>query len=386
MNYIYRKIVDSIKEASAYFPVITITGPRQSGKTTLCKHLFPEFDYVNLEDVSVREMIMNDPKAFLKNRDRDLIIDEAHNYSDLFSYLQVTVDEDRSRKFVITGSSNFSVLQKITQSLAGRTALFTLLPFAMSEVKDKFPDKETNRLILDGLYPAIYSGVPRHILYRNYYATYVERDVRQLINIKNLKSFQTFIRLCAGRIGYEFNASSLSGEIGVSAPTITEWISILSASYIAYLLPPYYANIGKRLIKTPKIYFYDTGLACYLLGIENERQLSTHPAKGHLFENMVVNEFMKTAFNEGKDANLYFYRDKSQKEVDVLRTKGNDIEAFEIKSSSTFNKDFYVGLDYVKEIFKDRIIRSAVIYDGDSLMSQAPSFNGVFNFREFDYE
>jgi hypothetical protein len=380
MNYIYRNISEAIKSAVPFFPVITITGPRQSGKTTLCKQLFPEFAYVNLEDLSVREQVLNDVKGFLNGYPKGLVIDESHYVPELFSYIQVLVDENRSRKFVLTGSSNFSLLQSITQSLAGRTALFTLLPFSLHEIKDKLALKTTDQILLDGFYPAVHAGqTPRELLYKNYYTTYVERDLRQLISIKNIKLFQTFIRLCAGRIGTEFNASSLSGEVGVSVPTITEWVTILSASYIVHLLPPYYENIGKRLIKTPKIYFYDTGLACYLLGIENEQQLSTHPLKGPLFENMVVNEFIKNKLNKGKDTNLYFYRDKSQHEVDLLHVRGMEIDAYEIKSSKTFHKDFYKGLSYVKKLFGERISKAAVVYDGEAEVDS--ELSGVYNFR-----
>lgn len=380
---IYRKLTDEIKRLIPHFPVITITGPRQSGKTTLCKELFPDYVYINLEDADLREQIQRDTKGFLNKYPKKLIIDEAHHYPELFSYIQVLVDPDPERRFILTGSSNFSLLEKVTQSLAGRTAILTLLPLSLHELgRERIQDLSAETLILNGGYPAVWSkGVPRDALYRNYYTTYIERDVRQIINIKDIKLFQTFIRLCAGRIGTEFNASALAGEVGTSANTINSWLSTLAASYVAYMLPPYFANIGKRLIKSNKIYFYDTGLAAYLLGIENEEQLTTHPAKGALFENMIVNEAMKNRLNRGKDPNLFFYRDKSQKEVDLLHTQANEIYAYEIKSAQSFHKEFFKGIDYLAGIFGDRLTRTAVIFDGkDELPTEK---NGVYNFRNF---
>lgn len=382
-NLIYRKLTEEIQRLTPHFQVITITGPRQSGKTTLCRELFPDYVYINLEDISLREQIQMDTKGFLSRYPQKLIIDEAHHYPGLFSYIQVMVDSDPGRRFILTGSSNFSLLEKITQSLAGRTAVLTLLPLSLHELgQERIRTLSSETLILNGGYPAVWSkGVPRDALYRNYYNTYIERDVRQVINIKDMNLFQTFIRLCAGRIGTEFNASALAGEVGTSVNTINSWLSTLAASYVAYMLPPYFANIGKRLIKSSKIYFYDTGLAAYLLGIEDEKQLSTHPAKGALFENMVVNEAMKNRLNRGKDPNLYFYRDKSQKEVDLLYIHANDIHAYEIKSAQSFHKDFFKGIDYLSGIFGERLVKTAVIFDGqDELPMQK---NGIFNFRNF---
>lgn len=377
-----REIEGEIINLSNHFPVITITGPRQSGKTTLCKQLFPEFVYINLEDMEIREQIQQDTKAYLNQYPQGVIIDEAHHYPDLFSYIQVIVDQDSARKFILTGSSNFSLLENITQSLAGRTYIFTLLPLSMHELGDRITGQSAETLILNGGYPAIWAkNVPREALYKSYYTTYIERDMYKIINVKDIRQFQIFIRLCAGRIGSEFNASALAGEVGTSSNTINTWVNALAASYIAYMLPPYFVNIGKRLIKSPKIYFYDTGLAAYLLGIENEKQLSVHPLKGALFENMVVNEAMKNRLNKGKDPNLYFYRDKSQKEVDLLHTVANDIYAYEIKSAKSFHKEFFKGIDYVKGIFKDQITRSAIIYDGEDERDTVE--NGIYNFRKF---
>lgn len=377
MELINRVLNEEIIRLSEHFPVITITGPRQSGKTTLCKELFPDYAYVNLENVIIREQIQADTLNYLKSFPGGLIVDEAHHYPDLFSFVQVFVDEHPDRKIILTGSSNFSLLENITQSLAGRTAILTLLPLSLRELGERIKDVSTDTLILNGCYPAVWSkNMPPVDLYTNYYNTYVERDLRQILNVKDIGLFQKFIRLAAGRIGTECNNMNLAGEVGISSMTINNWFSVLAASYIAYSLPPYYENIGKRLIKTPKIYFYDTGLACFLLGIENETQLQTHPLRGALFENMVVNEAMKNRFNRGKMPNLYFYRDSTQKEVDLLHTVANDFYAYEIKSGKVFHKDFMKGIDYIKEIFKERVTRTGIIYDGETIAN-------TVNFRDF---
>lgn len=386
MSLINREISKEIEVLKNFYPIITVTGPRQSGKTTLCKMMFPDYAYYNLEDAEIKEWIIADPKGFIKDNSGGIIIDEAHRYPELFSLIQVTVDKVKDKKFIITGSSNFSLLQHVTQSLAGRTALFTLLPLSLSELGDRIKRISTDTLILSGGYPRIWATTshPHYAFYKNYYSTYVERDVRQIVNIKNISVFQKFIRLCAGRIGTECNASNLSNEVGASVSTIINWFSILAASYIAYQLPPYFANIGKRLVKTPKLYFYDVGLACYLLGIESEAQLNTHPLRGSLFENMVVNEAMKEQFNKGKDASLYFYKDKSQNEVDLIRLQGDELHAYEIKSSQTYNQGFYKGIKYLKGLLGERITRSALVYDGE--LSINTQENGAMNFRNFHME
>ena len=379
--FIHRCLKSAILEAVPFFPVITITGPRQSGKTTLCKNLFPDIPYINMEIISVREQIVHDTIGFLANYPDGLVIDEAHHYPELFSYIQVAVDENPGRKYILTGSSNFALLEKITQSLAGRTALFTLLPFSLRETGAIANNETTDTLMLKGGYPAVWvNKTPVSMFCSNYYGTYIERDVRQIVNIKDMSQFQRFIRLVAGRIGSECNASALANETGVAAKTITNWFSILSASYITYMLPPYYENINKRLVKSPKVYFYDTALACYLLGIETEAQLSVHPLRGALFENMVINTALKERMNKGKDPHLFFYRDRSI-EVDLVFIQGNELSVFEIKSAKTFHKDFFKGINYLSPVFGKRIIRSALIYDG---LQELPSMqNGAYNFRNF---
>ena len=385
-NLIDRELKNTIKRLCAYFPVITMTGPRQSGKTTLCRTTFPDMPYVNFEDVSLLAEVRSDPKAFLEKFPRGLIIDEAQNYPEIFSYLQITVDEDVFRgenkcHYIVTGSNNFALMEKVTQSMAGRTAVMTLLPLSTTELMASRGDYSTLEYILNGGYPAVWQTdiQARKLLLSNYYSTYIERDLRKLINVKDLSAFQTFIRVCSTRIGQEFNASNIAVETGVAVNTIRNWMSILRASYVVYLLQPYYSNIGKRLIKTPKLYFYDTGLAAFLLGIQTEEQLDVHPMKGSLFENLVVNDIMKSGANRGEEEQLFYYRDKSKHEVDVLRLMADKVEAYEIKSCKTYSKGLFDNLDYLKPLLEGRLTKTMVIYDGEQ-ENFSPD-NGFFNYR-----
>ena len=382
--FINRDLKDEIINQSRYFPVITITGPRQSGKTTLCKQMFPDYHYVNLEDIAKTEIIKQNPKAFLEIHSQGLIVDEAQQYPDLFSYVQVVVDENPESHIVLTGSSNFALLQRVTQSLAGRTAVLTLLPLSLSELGKERLTAPTDTIMLNGGYPSVWAkNIPVQTVSKNYYNTYIERDLRQLINIKELSKYQVFIRLCAGRTGTEFNASALSNEVGVSVPTIHEWLSTLEASYIVFRISPFFRNVGKRLIKSPKIYFYDTGLLCFLLGIENENHLQTHPLRGAIFENMVVLEFLKNRFNAGKLSNLYFYRDKSQREIDIVQEFADTFKAYEIKSASVFHPNFMHNLNYLKNLLNEKLTSTQVIYDGEIELKS--SKNGIVNFRNISF-
>ncbi|MBW6482375.1 MAG: ATP-binding protein [Vicingaceae bacterium] len=383
-DFLKRQLQVKLERLIDLYSVIVVTGPRQSGKTTLCKKQFSAYHYVNLENISTREQIQTAPKAFLEQYSEGLIIDEAQHLVELFSYIQVVVDENENAKFVLTGSSNFSLMQRITQSLAGRAAVLTLLPLSLQELGKNLKKEDTNTILLNGGYPAVWAkGIPVQDISRNYYNTYIERDVRQLLNVKDITRFQTFMKLCAGRIGTEFNASTLSNEVGVSVPTIQEWVSVLEASYILFRLPPFFRNIGKRLVKSPKIYFYDTGLVCFLLGIENEQQLSTHPLRGTIFENLVVLEFFKNRYNKSKLPNFYFYRDKSQHEVDLIEEKGAKLFAYEIKSAKAFTKGFIVGLDYLRKVVGKDVISTQVIYDGENDI-YSPE-NGMVNFRNIRF-
>lgn len=380
MEYIDRTISESIRKVLPFFRVIVITGARQVGKTTLCKSIFPEFEYINLEINEVRDAIRQEPRRFVSDVKNGIVIDEVHLYPELLSYIQVEVDEHPEKRFVITGSSNFAMLAQVTQSLAGRAALFTLPPLSMLETRELIKDMPKEKLMFHGLYPASFvTEMPVEYLYSNYYNTYIERDVHQLINVKNMSLFKLFMRLCAGRVGSECNFSALSNETGVSVPTIKEWLSILEASYIVFKLQPFHANISKRLVKTPKIYFYDTGILCFLLGIENAKQLETHPLRGAIFENLVITEFVKSRLNEGKMPNFYFYRDSRGSEIDLVQTVANELYFYEIKSSQTFNAKFFDNIKSVSNIFGDRVTKSAVIYDGKETIKS--EVNGLFNYR-----
>lgn len=389
MNYINRAIQPTLKRAFDVFPVLTICGPRQSGKTTLCRKEFPHLKYVNLEDVTTRLFARDDPKGFLDQFDKGAVIDEVQLVPELFSQLQVVVDESRfkgkaDQKFILTGSSNFALNVGLRQSLAGRTGVYTLLPLSVGEICNKRKENvNTDELIISGGYPAVWDNSMeyRTEILNSYIDTYIERDVRRLMEVKDLHKFETFIRLCAARIGTELNKSSLSVEVGVSVPTIENWISVLEASYVVYLLQPWSSNIGKRLVKTPKIYFTDTGIACRLLGINCNDHLLGHPLRGALFENLVMNNFLKWHYNRGERINLYFYRDKSGHEIDVIKEDGQYLTALEIKAGKTFNNDFLKNIRYLKNVLGDKMIKSGVVYDGDIEMKKTEE--GVVNFRNF---
>ena len=364
--YIKRKIESTILEAAKYFPVITVTGPRQSGKTTMLKQIFPHLHYYSLEDLDTRSFAMEDPVRFLHLHEDGMILDEVHNYPELLSCIQGIVDEQPQKKFVLSGSSNFALLKKVSQSLAGRSGVFELMPLSIEEVKGQIEYvDDADQLLYQGLYPAVCSckNIPK-FLYPSYVKTYLERDVRDLLNVKDMRLFNMFLKLCAGRIGSVFNASEIAGEIGVSSKTIQAWVSILQASYVVYLLPPYFENSRKRLTKSPKMYFCDTGLACTLLGIESAEQLAFDKMRGHLFENLIVVELLKRRLNEGKESNLYFYRDSNQNEVDILVNNGSSLDAIEVKSAMTYNPSFEKALLKVNEWVNPPVGKRTIIYAG----------------------
>ncbi len=373
-----RNLQTELLRLNNYFQVLVLTGPRQSGKTTLCKMAFPNYSYINLEDEIVRDEFAVRRKEFLMGKGC-LIIDEAQNMPEIFSIIQVMVDENPDLHYIITGSNNFSLMQNITQSLAGRAALLTLLPLSFSELTDNDKSIGTDNIMIRGFYPGVIAKeIPPQDAYRQYYNTYLQRDIMQIINIKNMDEFRRFVVLCAARVGTEFNAAGLSNEIGVSIHTIQSWINVLEASYIIFHLRPFYRNIGKRLTKKTKIYFYDSGLVCYLLGIRTSEQLNTHPLRGEIFENMVVGDMIKNIYNKGDDNNLFFYRDKSQHEVDVVQDDGLQLKAYEIKSAQIINTDFYKNLDYFRKLIGKDLISSQIIYTGDQeLMSNE---NGYINY------
>jgi len=366
IKIINRDIEPEVRELFDQYPVVTITGPRQSGKTTLAKLVFPELPYYSLENIATRDRALTDPIGFLDNKTEGVILDEIQRAPDLLSYIQGIVDDhNKPGMFILTGSNQFSLLEQITQSLAGRTAMLKLLPLSFSEVRAISGEINTNNLIIKGLYPGVHSrNLNPNKAYRNYYETYIERDLRQIINIKDLDVFRRFVKLCAGRVGQIWNASNLSNDTGVSIHTIQSWISVLQASYIVFLLPPWYGNINKRLIKSPKLYFHDVGLASYLLDIETEVQLDRDPLRGALFENLIISELMKRRFNQGLDSNLYYYRDRHGYEIDIIAGTRDSLELYEIKSAQTFTKDFLKNLRYINKLMDSRIKSLTLVYDG----------------------
>ncbi len=366
MGYIERQISDSILTAVKYYPVIILTGPRQSGKTTLARHLFQDYSFANIEDISTRNRAADDLNGFLDSLGKAAIIDEVQKLPEILSSIQARVDQDKSLRYILTGSNNFSLLHNSMQSLAGRAALFTILPFSFKELNDDLLSIPISEIMWRGFYPGTIADlIPADIYYRNYYGTYIERDIRAIGQVLFLDKFQLFMRLCAARVGTEINLASLSVEAGVSAPTISAWISLLKASYIAYSLPPYYANISKRLTKTPKVYFYDCGLLCYLLGIEKPSQLDAHPLRGAIFENIAVTEMIKNRYNIAKDPNLYFYRENSGREVDIVQETPDGLDIFEVKAGATYQTDFTKNLKYLQNLLPN-VKNSTVIYNGET--------------------
>ncbi len=367
MAVIPRQLKRHLEGLFRKYPVVTVTGPRQSGKTTLCRKSFPDFNYVNLEVPESREFALEDPRGFLRVHGEETIIDEIQRVPDLVSYLQAAVDErGKNGLYVLTGSQQFRVSQSISQSLAGRTALLRLLPLSVEEVLLFDAGLQMEDLLFRGFYPRIYDQQldPTQAL-GDYFETYVERDVRQISQIRNLSRFQKFVRLCAGRTGNLLNLQSLSDDAGVSPTTVSEWISVLEASYILFRLPPYFANITKRLVKTPKLYFYDVGLACYLMGIDDKSQLAIHPLKGALFENLVVAEVLKYRFNNAKRSNLHFYRDSRGHEIDLICSLADGIAALEAKSAATLSKSFFKPFHKLREVLKKEIRAEVLVYAGD---------------------
>jgi predicted AAA+ superfamily ATPase len=365
---IYREQTKVLNEVRGKFPVITLTGPRQSGKTTLVKSVFSDLPYVSLEDIDLRNNALHDPKAFLSNFPNGAVLDEIQRTPELFSYIQGIVDEKQNVQFILTGSQNFQLLQSITQSLAGRTMLLKLLPFSLGELgKAGIEFNNYEDVIFKGLYPGIYDRkINPQFFYPSYIGTYIEKDVRQIKNIENLNSFTRFLQLCAGRTGQILNMNSLAVDAGISTNTAKSWLSVLEASYIIYFLQPFYKNFNKRIIKSPKIYFYDTGLVCSLIGIESEQQVKNYYAKGALFENLVINEFMKNRLHNGLTPRLYFWQNKTKQEVDLIMEQGGKLAAYEIKSSMTMNNEHFLNLKYWQNLSGESADNLNVIFGGDT--------------------
>ena len=378
---IQRFIEPQLQRLAAQFPVITITGPRQSGKTTLAQHHFKNYDYANLEDPEIRTYATEDPKGFLADHPAPLIIDEVQRVPALLSYIQVISDRERKLgQYVLTGSHQPELNSEISQSLAGRTGILQLLPLSIAELAATNASTDRDALIHRGFLPKLHAlpAADVELEYSNYFATYVERDVRLLINLQHQHEFEVFVRLLAGRVGQLLNLNSLSDDIGVSAKTLKEWLNILEASFIVFRLPPYFENFGKRLVKTPKIYFTEVGLAAWLLGIKSAEMVSRDPLIGNLFENMVVVEALKARLNAGNPPDMYFFRDQRGFEIDMLIAANRKLYPYEIKSARTWSADFAGNLKAFAAR-DDRIEKGAVIYAGDLKRSGDPA---AVNFRD----
>ncbi len=367
-----RILENKLKQLFAFFPIVSVTGPRQSGKTTLVKAAFPNLPYVSLENMDDRQFAIEDPRGFLKNYPKGAIFDEVQRTPDIFSYLQSIVDENQDVKYVLTGSQktgsqNFLLSHHITQSLAGRVGILKLLPFSIQELSQaNLLQNDCDNLSYSGFFPRIYDKkIPPQDFFSNYIQTYIERDVRQLSQVGNLHTFSLFLKLCAGRVGQLLNLSNLANDVGVSVNTIKSWINILEASYVVFRLYPHHKNFNKRLTKMPKLYFYDTGLLCYLLGLKNAGDLQVHFAKGQIFENFVILDLLKQRYNRGQDSNIYFWRDHKGNEVDLIVQFGNQLIPIEIKAGKTKKGDYFNGLNYWRKLSDTPPNRSYVIYAGD---------------------
>lgn len=362
------------EELAQTFPVVAITGPRQSGKTTLAQTAFPEKPYVSMEDPDLREAAHSDPRGFLSALGEGAVIDEAQRTPELFSYLQGIVDKDRwNGRFILTGSHQFLLDQKISQSLAGRAGYLKLLPLSFGETKGELEKPvNANEILWKGFYPstAIHGANPR-LWFGAYVQTYLERDVRQLINIRDLSSFQTFLRLCAGRTGRILDIGALCNEASIDYKTAKSWLSVLEASYVIHLLKPYHSNFNKRLVKKPKLYFVDTGLASWLLGMKEPYQLEHHPLRGYLFETLVFSEILKCQYNRAEPSNLFFWRDSHKNEIDFLLDQGPSRLTIEVKSGQTLNASFFAGLDYWKRHDHGKNDKTLLIYSGDDTIHQS---------------
>ena len=365
-DYIHREIEETILEASKYFSVIAVSGPRQSGKSTLLTQLFPLYEKYSLKDLNILDYAKNDPIAFLNQTDEGMFIDEIQRCPQLLDYIQGIVDNNPKRHFALSGSSNFEVMKNLSESLAGRAGVFELLPMSIQEVTGKVDLDNLNQILYNGLYPSICAKKNiAKFFYPSYVRTYLEKDVRDLLQMKDQIRFTKFLKLCAARIGSLFNASELGAEVGVSSKTISHWISVLQASYLITLLPPYYENIPKRLVKSPKLYFNDPGLACYLLDIESPQQLDRDKMRGAIFENMIVMEAIKHRYNMGLEGGVFFYRDSNQNEVDLLIKQGGELTAIEVKSSMTYSSSFEKALTQIEGWIKTPISKKAIVYSGD---------------------
>lgn len=364
---INRDISETIHKFRNWFPLVYLGGPRQSGKTTLLRNMFPEMPYVNLEDTDARNRAEEDPRRFLNYYAEGAIFDEVQRVPHLFNYLQGVVDANKDRSFILSGSQNFLLMERITQSLAGRVGILSLFPLTVNEIERSGTNFSLEEYVFKGGYPAIYGDrrVPSEVFFDSYIQTYIERDVRLLKNIGDIAIFGKFFKLCAGRVGQPLNLSSLANDTGVAPNTIKSWLSILEASYIIFRLPPYFKNFNKRLIKSPKIYFFDTGLLCNLLGISSPRQLETHHYFGNLVENFIISETYKKMANDGKRPQIWYWQDQKGNEVDLLIEKDGLVQPVEIKAAQTYNSRLFSGLKMWQSLTGAPSTHSFLVYAGD---------------------
>ncbi len=363
---INRRLTGHIKKMLKQFPVVSVTGPRQSGKTTMLKNFFPNYKYFNLERLDYREFIRNDIIGFLRNAGRRVILDEVQNLPELFSYIQVLTDENnKTGQYILSGSQSFLLNNHISQSLAGRVSINHLFPFDITELPES-KSKDPLRLIINGFYPRIYDKrIKAMDFYPSYLQTYIERDVRTLKSVENLNAFTRFIGLCAGRVGQILNLTSLANDTGISVNTAKSWISLLEASFVIYLLRPYYRNFNKRIIKSPKLYFYDTGIVSSLLNINSKETLRNHYAYGSLFENLVISEIIKYFYHSGKIPPIFYWRESNGSEIDcIIEKNSTEIYAIEIKGGETITNDYFKNLNKLPDSSPQLKIRKNVIYTG----------------------
>lgn len=363
-----RDLTSTLTTLLQQYPVVTVTGPRQSGKTTLCRACVPNLPYVNLEAPDERAFAVDDPRGFLGRFPAGVILDEIQHVPDLLSYIQVRVDETgQPGQFLLTGSHQLELDRHISQSLAGRTALLRLLPLSIAERMQVETASSYDTWLFQGGYPRVLvQSLDPVRAYADYFQTYIQRDLRELIQIKDLRLFEKFVRLAAGRTGQVLNLQNLAADTGVSGHTAKAWLFMLEASYIVFLLPPWFANIGKRLVKSPKLYFCDTGLACYLIGLRAAEQLASHPLRGALFETLLVSEALKQRLHHGQPPDLYYYRDSSGMEVDLLLDRGDRLDALEIKAGETVAGDFFKPLEKLADLLPDRLGKRALAYGGQT--------------------
>jgi predicted AAA+ superfamily ATPase len=377
-----------INKLRKQFPVITLTGPRQSGKTTLLRSIYTDIPYASLEDIDLRNEALKDPRGFLNNFPEGAVLDEIQRTPELFSYIQGIVDKNKKIHYVLSGSQNFLLLENISQSLAGRAAILKLLPFSISELQnEKLVPDSYEQLIFKGMYPGIYDRViDPEFFYPSYISTYIERDVRQIKNIENLNSFSNFLQLCAGRTGQVVNLNSLASDAGISPNTAKSWLSILEASFIIYFLQPYYENFNKRIIKSPKLYFYDTGLACSLLGINSANQVKTYHSKGTLFENLIITDLIKYRLHKGVNPKFYYWQNKARQEIDLIIDTPEGPIPYEIKSGMTMNDNYFINLKYWQKLSGEKTENLNVIYGGDvDLKTSNGNYISWKNFLEHNF-